>query len=272
MSTVRIEEQLRRVAARSTKEIVLRRGAALGMYVGCGYPKSGTVWLCQLMSTYLGVPYPREYRSPIAMASVIHAHWRYDPRIPASAYITRDGRDVLLSLYHFYVRAMTLKEKPRRARWVQELFRSLYGDGFDPYSVRENLPRFIEHEARSPRGSEGLAWHQHVADWRRRPGIVQISYEGLLADPVDHLSSAMEAMTGTRDDDLARLAVDRWTFARSSGRRQGDEDRTSFLRKGVAGDWVSEFSREAGELYDSIAGDALVELGYAKDRNWWATL
>src|SRR6188472_2305781 len=102
MNTVRIEEQLRRVAARSTKEIVLRRGAALGMYVGCGYPKSGTVWLCQLMSTYLGLPYPREYRSPIAMASVIHAHWRYDPRIPASAYITRDGRDVLLSLYHFY--------------------------------------------------------------------------------------------------------------------------------------------------------------------------
>ena len=179
-----LSEQARRVAARSTKHVLLRRGRELEMFVGCGFPKSGTVWLCQLLGTALGVPYPREYRSPIAMSSIIHAHWRFDPRFPPAAYIRRDGRDVMVSLYFYYVRAMALTGKPARARNIRDMFTSIYGPRFDPEAVRDNLPRFVETQMQGPRGSDGLAWHEHVADWWGRPGVSQVAYEDLLSDPV----------------------------------------------------------------------------------------
>ena len=82
----------------------------------------------------------------------------------------------------------------------------------------------------------------------------------------------MDELTGASDAKIAALAVDRWSFTTTSGRKPGEEDLSSFRRKGIAGDWTNYFSREAGEVFDSFAGDALVELGYADDRNWYESL
>lgn len=242
------------------------------MYVGCGFPKSGTVWLCQLLGTALGVPYPREYRSPIAMASVIHAHWRYDQKFPPSAYIRRDGRDVMISLYFYYVRALDIAQKPARAQKLREMFNHIYGPGFDPTAVRENMPRFIETQLKSPRGSDGLAWHHHVSDWWDRPNVAHTSYEELLTDAVPAVVRLMNELKGTGDEHIARLAVERWSFKTTVQRSHGEEDRASFQRKGIAGDWINNFNREAGEIFDSVAGAELVEFGYATDRDWFRGL
>lgn len=265
-------EQLRRLAARGTREVLRRRGDELGMFIGCGFPKSGTVWLCQLMGTALGVPYPREYRSPIAMAAVIHAHWRFDPSFPSSAYIRRDGRDVVVSRYFYYVRALTGQGKPRRARRLHAIFHRLYGPRFDPDDARGNLPRFIEAQFAEPLGSAGLAWHQHIEDWWDRPRVTHVSYEQLLEDPVPIVTKLMDALGGRGDPRIARATVDRWSFATTTQRLAGDEDRQSFQRKGVAGDWRNHFSREAGEVFDSCTGDALIDLGYETDRDWYRHL
>lgn len=262
------DELALRIAARTTKELALRRGNAMGMYIGCGFPKSGTVWLCQLLGTALGVPYPRRYRSPIAMSSVVHAHWRYDRRLPPTAYIRRDGRDVMVSLYFFTVRAIRDTSRPRTAQATLERLRSVFGRTFDPEAVRENLPRFIELAAKAPTGSEGLAWHEHVADWWDRPGVAQLAYEELHSDPVQTIARVMGELGATPDKHIASLAVDRWSFETTSGRKPGDEDRQSFQRKGVAGDWANHFSREAAEVFDAIYGDALIELGYVDSHEW----
>jgi hypothetical protein len=37
---------------------------------------------------------------------------------------------------------------------------------------------------------------------------------------------------------------------------------------GVAGDWRRVFSREAAALFDDLAGDWLIRLGYETDRRW----
>src|SRR5262245_12144672 len=98
-----IDEQLRKGSARMTKSIARRYGHSLGMWVGCGYPKSGTSWLCQLLSSYLDIPHPRRFRLPIAMPSVLHAHWLPEPQLPKTVYVARDGRDVMVSLYFYEV-------------------------------------------------------------------------------------------------------------------------------------------------------------------------
>lgn len=272
MTSQVLSEQLRRVAARTTKEIVLRRGESLGMHLGCGYPKSGTVWLCQLMSNYLALPYPRDYQAPIAMPSVIHAHWKYERRVPPTAYIVRDGRDVMVSLYFYSTRALSMAKNPHRAKRLTTLFDQLYGTGFDPNDVVSNLPRFIEHEFSEPQATQGLPWHEHVHDWQNRPGVVMLKYESLLEKTGPELGRVMAELTGNdADNERAELAARRFAFARSSGRTAGQEDRSSFLRKGVAGDWKNHFSSEAREVFQSCAGDALIQLGYETDQSWVLT-
>ena len=58
----------------------------------------------------------------------------------------------------------------------------------------------------------------------------------------------------------------------TGGRKAGDEDRSSFIRKGVAGDWVNHFTKDTSKLFQELAGDALLALGYEKDPEWWKRL
>lgn len=267
-----IDEVARLVAAKSTKQIALYRGRAFGMYLGCGYPKSGTVWLCQLLSTALGLPHPRHYRFPIAMSSIIHAHWSYNRRLPPTAYIRRDGRDVMVSLYFHNVRVLSDPTKPRRAEALRQEFTRLYGRGFDPYAIRDNLPRFIEYVTATPRGTDRLAWHQHIQDWWDRPQAALLTYEELHNSPVATITRVMGDLGVEPNEHIATLAVDRWSFANTAGRNPGEEDRTSFQRKGVTGDWMNHFSREAGEVFDAVSGDTLTALGYTENRDWYRQL
>jgi len=39
----------------------------------------------------------------------------------------------------------------------------------------------------------------------------------------------------------------------------------SFFRKGVAGDWRGLFTEHDREVYEQVAGQTLVELGYSLD-------
>lgn len=271
--SAKLSEQARRAAARSTKEILRRHGTELGMLMGCGFPKSGTVWLCQLLGTSLGLPYPRDYRMPIAMPAVIHGHWGYDQRFPKTAYIRRDGRDVIMSRYFYFVRVMGLPKKPARSQQLKDLFERLYGPNFDTGAVRANLPRFIEYQFTSSSGPDGLNWAQHVSDWWDRPHVAQVAYEELLNDPEDSLSRVVAELKGEEcDPDVVSMSVARWAFATTSKRRPGQEDRTSFQRKGIAGDWMNYFTPEAAEIFDHYAGDALLELGYVDDRAWHTKL
>ena len=48
----------------------------------------------------------------------------------------------------------------------------------------------------------------------------------------------------------------------SKGRSRGEEDPTSFFRKGVSGDWRSAFTERDEKTFEQEAGDLLVKLGY----------
>lgn len=269
-----VEEYLRLVAAHTTHQIALRYGRLFPMWIGCGYPKSGTVWLCQLMSVYLGAPYPQNYLAPVAMRAVVHAHWKYDPRLARVAYIRRDGRDVMMSLYFYNMRRLTVGRDPRRRAQLAETYRRTFGAGFDPSDVRHNLPRFLELEVES-NNSAKVKWQDHVRDWTGpdRKNICHVSYEELLRDPVESLTRLMGELTGeSADSRLVSLALDRFDFSQTTNRDAGTEDRSSFFRKGVSGDWKNHFTREAGEFFDAHAGEALVEFGYADDRSWFCDL
>lgn len=266
----RVREQLVRLSARATLLVARRWGDALGMWVGAGFPKSGTVWLCQLVGGYLDIPHPRQYALPIAMESVIHTHGAYHPRLPRCVYLYRDGRDVMVSLYFFSMRLMDDPTHPRTAMIRRRRYERALGPGFDPDDVVANLPRFIELEMTDPLGTD-VNWAGHIDQWYRpgRPNVAYLSYEGLLADPARAVRGGLEPFLGEPVDEARlRATIDRYDFALMSGRRRGDEDKGAFLRKGVAGDWRRCFSREAAEVFDHYAGATLVTLGYEPDHAW----
>lgn len=272
-ATLFVEEKLRRVARGATRQIVTRRGAELGMWNGAGYPKSGTVWLCKQLGSALGLPAPIDYQLPIMMQSVIHSHWMYDERFGPSVYIRRDGRDVVVSMYFHWMRGLVLKRDPKYSAALAEIFHKLYGPSFDPDDAVGNMPKFIEYQMTVAPTTRGVTWQDHIRAWWDQPNVGHVSYENLLVDGVNELSQAIEKAQGTPvDRRLVELAVERHAFKTETGRAAGEEHRGSFLRKGIAGDWVEHFSREAGEVFDQFAGQDLVDFGYEADRTWWHQL
>jgi hypothetical protein len=257
----RIDAQLRRVAARTTKALADRVGARIGMWYGAGYPKSGTTWLCQLMSSYLDIPFVHRYRLPVLMPCVVHSHWLPAAHLPPTIYIVRDGRDVLVSRYFFEVRAVVAPRNPRAGRLRRERFTRLFGPSVDLGDITGNLARFVEDELTNPQLT-GVSWAEHVALWLRRPEVAVVRYEQLRTDVVATLAPAFEQLTGQpAERDYLRLAAERFEFGWQQRRAAGRAD-APLLRNGAVGDWRTYFTAEASEIFDRHAGPMLTELGY----------
>jgi hypothetical protein len=262
----RVDAQLRRLSARVTKTIADRAGARLGMWYGAGYPKSGTTWLCNLMSSYLDVPFVRDYRLPVLMPCVVHSHWLPSGRLPPTIYIVRDGRDVIVSRYVFETRAVRAPRNTRGGRLRRARFERLYGPHVDLDDVVANLPKFIADEMTAPQLT-GVNWAEHVRRWLAVPPdrVAVVRYEQLRADVPATLAPAFEQLTGRpADRDYLELAADRFDFTAQAQRNDTRGDGT-LMRSGAIGGWREYFSDEAAATFDRHAGSLLAELGYPEE-------
>ncbi len=113
---------------------------------------------------------------------------------------------------------------------------------------------------------EGL--FETLESWRiageDNPNIMLVKYEDLAAENnLDQFSALFDFLDiGVADTDLAEL-LDAYSFRRvSGGRKQGDENLRSHLRKGVAGDWENYFDSEVQREFDEQVGDLPSRLGY----------
>ena len=264
-------EVLLRGAPRATKVIASHWGSYFPFWYVSEYPRSGGTWLGRILATYLDIPFPQENLGLLALPSVIHNHWKYDPRLERVFYLYRDGRDVMTSLY--FMRMQMIKSDLGRTVLASQLdkrYRRILGADYLRRDARANLPGFIESEMLRPRQSP-LNWPDHVRSWKpaTEGKVVFLSYEDLLRDPHGVLSRALNRFDQVTDNEQLADAIERRQFVRASGRRAGEEDRTDlFTRKGVAGDWLNHFSIEAVRTFDHFAGDVLISLGYERDRDW----
>ena len=100
-------------------------------------------------------------------------------------------------------------------------------------------------------------------------GYTEVRYEDLLARPVEEVRRLLGFLGADASEEAARRCVSSASFEKlSKGRKRGEEDPTSFFRKGVAGDWRSVFTEEDRRVFKEAAGGLLVELGYEKDLDW----
>lgn len=231
-----------------------------------GYPKSGTVWACQMISDYLDLPFADLSYFPTGFPSVMHGHYRIWPDGPRSIYVVRDGRDAMTSMYFYLARGLPSGDHPVVPKRLRQYFPGIANRDH----VRENLPRFIEAQMRNPEGCR-THWGDHVRSYYEsgRTDVPMLKYEDMLADCPKALAAAIATLTG-QDPDMegVEATVRKYTFQKQSGRSRGAENRSSFLRKAQAGDWRNHFTLEAAEVFDRWCGKELVAMGYEQDRTW----
>lgn len=228
-----------------------------------GYPKSGTSWVCQLTADYLRLPFPQHAILPVGFPAVVHGHSVVTKRFPRGIYVVRDGRDVMVSAFHHLRNQFESGGGKRNQR---KFFRSI--DLQAP--LTDHLPAFIQHIDQHPSGAH-CSWAKHVTGSlaANNDKMLLVRYEDLLADPESTLTNVFAQMTGLEvDSDRLRASLDRFSFTKQSGRSQGDESRTSYLRKGTSGDWRNYFDRSTAELFQQRNGEALRLAGYETDDQW----
>ena len=115
-----------------------------------------------------------------------------------------------------------------------------------------------------------------AAEWAARVGrtvedgpallgenYAEVRYEDLLARPEAEVRRLLEFLGADADDETVRRCVNAASFEKlSRGRERGEEDPSSFFRKGVAGDWRNTFTEQDRRVFEQAAGDLLAQLGY----------
>jgi hypothetical protein len=97
----------------------------------------------------------------------------------------------------------------------------------------------------------------------------EVRYEGLLKRPEEEVRRLLEFLGAEATDETVRRCVESASFERlSRGRERGQEDPSSFFRKGVSGDWCNVFTEEDKRIFKELAGGLLIKLGYEKDNHW----
>ncbi|QIN84217.1 hypothetical protein GBA63_17325 [Rubrobacter tropicus] len=118
-----------------------------------------------------------------------------------------------------------------------------------------------------------------AADWNARVGrtvedgpklfgdcYAEVRYEDLLIRPEAEMARLLRFLGA--DEGGAGHCVNAASFEKlSRGRSRGEEDPSSFFRKGVAGDWKEAFTGSDRRIFEREAGPLLQRLGYTEKNN-----
>ena len=121
-----------------------------------------------------------------------------------------------------------------------------------------------------------------AAEWGERVGrtvqdgpallgsnYAEVRYEDLLQRPHEEARRLLEFLGVETGEETVGRCVEAASFEKlSRGRKRGEEDSSSFFRKGIAGDWRNIFTEEDRRIFKETAGELLIELGYEEDHNW----
>ncbi len=225
------------------------------------YPKSGGTWVCQMIADYLNLPDTRD-RLPPLQRCVIKGHYLHVSNAHDTIVMWRDGRDVVVSHYYYHL----FHRRKSMPGWT-EIQKKRLGIK-DVHDIKRYLPRYIEYCFTDGPPTD-MTWVSFIETWKNKTGYIETSYEEMRRCPESEMKKILQYLSPCEIDD-ARLSscISKFSFESLTGRKPGEEDATSFVRKGIVGDWKNNFTLEAREVFDYYAGQFLIELGYETDRSW----
>ena len=169
-----------------------------------------------------------------------------------SAYfvVLRDLRDVTVSAYF----SLKISHVPMGEIPEQRLQLSCR-------DLESGLIWLIENETHY-KAEIGRSWAESGERW--------IRYEDLLDRDIELLEEALLRRCRLPiKEPVLRQAILSCRFDKSSGgRRRGEEDFHSHVRKGVSGDWRQYFTPRVKAAFKERFGDVLIACGYEKSNDW----
>lgn len=240
----------------------------LGLILVSEFPKSGGTWFCQMLSDATKLPFQRNVNAKF-IPSILHWHLLFHPRMNKMIYVIRDGRDVMISAYYHF---LFEEDANNQLADITKYHRSHLN--FEDYDdIKTNLPAFITHlfTTFARKNFTHFSWSEGVTNsFVNRENVLIIKYEDLLVSPIESLRESLNFYginNNLNETDFAEI-VDKYSFKNLTKRKQGQEDKSSFVRKGISGDWKNYFTEESSKVFKLYGGKALIEAGYEKDLNW----
>jgi hypothetical protein len=165
-------------------------------------------------------------------------------------FVARDPRDIVVSWYFSALRSHPTLSNPSLQR-TRERLAGMSEEAGLIFAVH----RLAEHGL-----FEALrSW------WDARPdGVLLVRYEDLIGSAAEEAwARLLDHCDVALDGEGRRELLSRYSFERLSGRRPGEENPGSKLRKGVAGDWRARFTPAVRRAFEEAVGDLPTRLGYA---------
>jgi len=155
-------------------------------------------------------------------------------------HIIRDGRDVAVSGWFHNV------------RYIGEKFTQQFPD----------MPKYIRYLCQNhwiPYIQSARAFGQAAPERYH-----ELRYEQIHEDPRGTVRSVLEFLNVDASEQTVLQCLESGSFKNlTKGRQEGEENRDSFFRKGVTGDWKNHFDAAAEQAFEESGGSMLRELGYA---------
>lgn len=170
--------------------------------------------------------------------------------------VTRDPRDIIVSL----VISLAFSHTPNE---VTSLLRLPIRNANNDDRIRIGIHLFTHWAA------QFQSWFGPEVDG----DVLRLDYAELIADEQAAFRRLFSYLGWEIPEDVATSAIDTHSFlSTSGGRRRGQENEFSHRRKGVSGDWRNHFSRQTGEMFESVFSGLLGDCGYEASTEWWKPL
>lgn len=237
-----------------------------------GSPRSGTTWMVSLLKSIPGYQSVGNFQGDmdsylqVKPGDVIHGHEWYSDEFEhtlnsmdiKTLNMVRDPRDQAVSRM-FHVRRDT------QLPWSAPL---------NEMSLDDALMACIE----GRKGLRGIVDAvELVKSWEKsEERLLFVKFEELVANPMDEFQKVLDYLQIHLNEALVSSIAKRNRFERLTrgrklwrkGRKPGQLDTDSHLRKGIVGDWQTYFNGDHIIRTKELAGELLIELGYEKDFDW----
>ncbi|XP_028836728.1 sulfotransferase family cytosolic 2B member 1-like [Denticeps clupeoides] len=221
------------------------------------YPKSGTTWMQEILPPLLSggdltavttlpnwerVPWLEETHAALLLDQrpsprIITSHMPLHLMPPSflsskakAIYVTRDPRDVLVSSFYFHQMASFLD---------------------DPGTFDEFIEKFLNGEVLLGK------WTDHMKSWQKTDianRMMYVTYEEMIKDLKGVIGSLSRFLDRDLSDEVLEAVAKHGSFNSMKTNMMSnyslvpqqimDTSKSSFLRKGIAGDWKNNFSPE----------------------------
>ena len=173
---------------------------------------------------------------------------RYNPALKF-VHLTRDGRDVMVSgaAQWLNLRVRSSKTDAERNQWLQAL---------EQRQIQpEDFENFID------LWTDAVSAGLHARNLFEK--YLPLKYETLLENSAEEARKLLEFLGVDASPSVVNACVEAASFERlSGGRHRGAEDRNSFFRKGISGDWKNWFREPERKAFTERAGQLLIQAGY----------